>query len=120
MTQSFDRWLPWVLLGLALLFWIGLMTAALYQAALPANAKGAMVAVFPPRTPPAKIFSAVVAADGRLVNSTWLGFAWVVQSEHQGFVDRLRQQGAYAAFRPDVFQPITTAGCYLSVPIATR
>ena len=75
-----------------------------------------MVAVvFPPQRDSAEIFDAITRAQGRLVTNTWLESAWIVQSEHTGFVRRLKTSGAWAVFKPSLFQPFTVGGCFYTV-----
>lgn len=93
------------------------MILTLRSAALPDERSGTVVAVFPPDTEADDIFAAVLNADGRLVNATWFDSAWLVHSDQTGFVGRLREQGAWAAFRPALFQPLTLGGCFLVVAI---
>jgi hypothetical protein len=89
--------------------WAGLMMLA----ALPAERSGTVVAVFSPQMAPERIFHAVRRADGRLVNGTWLANAWIVHSDSAGFVGKLQAEGAWLAFDPGLFAPITVGGCFL-------
>ena len=115
-----EHWLPLVLLLITLVFWAGFMAFALRGAALSGEASGAVVVVFPPQRSMEQMFNAVLLSDGQLVNSTWFDSAWVVYSEQPGFVRRLKAAGAWAAFKPSLFSPITVAGCFLVVDTRTR
>jgi len=86
----------------------------LRDAALDPETSGTLVVVFPLGTTADSIFEAVLLADGRLVNGTWLDSAWVVHSDQPGFVKRLLTQGAWRAFEPGLFRTITVAGCFLT------
>lgn len=84
--------------GVVLAVWLGLMTVSLRQAALPEETDGMVLAVFPLGTPDDAAFSAMVRAGGEPVRPTWLGFAWVARGREAGFVGRLKDEGAVAAF----------------------
>jgi hypothetical protein len=87
-----------LLAGAVLAAWAGLMTLSLARARLPAEAKGLVLAAFPPGTPGSEAFAAVLRAGGQPVRPTWLGFVWVARSDEDGFVGRLMESGAFAAF----------------------
>lgn len=84
--------------GAVLAVWAGFMAVALDDAALPAESDGIVLAVFPPGAAEEATFAAVVRAGGQPVRQTWLGFAWVVRGEGEGFVGRLQAEGAWAAY----------------------
>ncbi|WP_109117818.1 hypothetical protein [Azospirillum sp. TSO22-1] len=84
--------------GVVVAVWLGLMTVSLRQAALPEETDGLVLAVFPPGTPDDAAFTAMVRAGGEPVRPTWLGFAWVARGREAGFVGRLKDEGAVAAF----------------------
>lgn len=84
--------------GVVLAVWLGVMTVSLRQAALPEETDGMVLAVFPPGTPDDAAFNAMVRAGGEPVRATWLGFAWVARGREAGFVGRLKDEGAVAAF----------------------
>jgi len=115
MLGRMERWLPLVLLLLTLIFWGGFMTFALRSAALPDDSFGTVAVVFPPGQPAEQLFNAVLLAEGRLVNSTWLDSVWLVHSEQPGFVGRLKAGGAWVAFKPSLLQPLTVGGCFLVI-----
>jgi hypothetical protein len=87
-----------VLAGTVVAVWAGLMTLSLAQARLPADAAGLVLAAFPPGMPDSEAFAAVVRAGGEPVRTTWLGFVWVARGGEKGFVGRLLEAGAIAAF----------------------
>jgi len=84
--------------GVVVAVWLGLMGVSLRQAALPEETDGLVLAVFPPGTSDDAAFSAMVNAGGEPVRPTWLGFAWVARGREAGFVGRLKNEGAVAAF----------------------
>lgn len=96
-----------------LLVGLAVIALTLRLATLPDEATGTVVVVFPINTSAATIFDAVVQAEGRLVNNTLLDNVWIVHSERTDFVHRLKTKGAWSAFNPSMFQPITMAGCFV-------
>lgn len=86
------------LFGTVLAVWLAGMAVALRDAALPDAAEGKVLAVFPLDMADGAAFDAVIRAGGRPVRKTWAGFAWVAQGEGEGFVGRLRDEGAVTAF----------------------
>ena len=86
------------LAGAVLAGWTGLMALSLGQAQLPAQARGLVLAAFPPGTRSDEAFTAVLRAGGEPVRPTWLGFVWVARGDESGFVGRLKEEGALAAF----------------------
>lgn len=87
-----------------------------YATALQDDDSGTVLVLFPPGTRSEHIFEAVLEADGRLVTSTWLDSAWIVNGNEPGFVRRLKKQGALSAFNPQSFQSFAVAGCALAIP----
>lgn len=104
---------------LVVLVWLVLMFVVLRAAALNDGASGVVAVVFPSQTTPALIFDAIHNAQGRIVNSTWLDSAWIVHSEQENFVARLKEQGAWSAFSADLFRPIMVSGCFLTIDRTT-
>ncbi|CAO3381907.1 hypothetical protein [Azospirillum argentinense] len=84
--------------ALALVVWAVVTGVALNQAALNEEDGGTVLAVFPPGTPTAEAFTAVVRAGGQPVRQTWIPFAWVARSDGGGFVGRLKEEGAVTAY----------------------
>jgi len=117
---------------LLLLFglWAATMAVALPLASLPDQAGGRILVVFPPSLPADARLLAIVEAEGRPVLPMLGGLAWLAQSDDEsrgdgsggngsgaaGFVGRLKDAGAWAAFHPDVFAVLPDGGCfYISV-----
>lgn len=87
------------LFGGVLALWLVAMGIALTGAALPdGEGDGLVLAVFPPGTPDTEMFAALARAGGEPVRATWVGFAWVTRGDGEGFVGRIRREGAWAAF----------------------
>ncbi|WP_207455354.1 hypothetical protein [Azospirillum sp. SYSU D00513] len=84
--------------GAVLALWLGLMGWTLNEAALEREAGGTVLAVFPPGTPDGEVFAAVLRAGGQPVRKSWISFAWVAKGDEPGFVGRLQEQGALAAY----------------------
>jgi hypothetical protein len=96
--------------------WALVMAVALPLAALPEEAGGRVVVVFPPTLPADERLLAIAAADGRPVLPLAGGLAWIAESEGSGFVGRLTAAGAWAAYHPDTFAVLPDGGCfYISV-----
>ncbi len=65
-----------LLLGVVLLSG-GLLALAVYKAALPEQATGTVVVVFPPTMPADQVFAGVLHADGVLARETWFENVWM-------------------------------------------
>src|SRR3546814_19242348 len=94
-----------VFLGL----WIAVMAIARPLAALPDDTGGRVLVVFPPGLPADDRLLAIAAAEGRSVLPLAGGFAWLAESNEAGFVGRLIDAGAWAAYRPETFAEIGRA-----------
>jgi hypothetical protein len=105
-----------VLAAAVLVVWLGLMVVSWRAAALPPQASGTVLAVFPPRHSEADIFAAILRAGGRPVRATWLGFAWIAHGDEPGFVANLRTEGAVGAF-DDVPLGPSLGGCAAIVTV---
>lgn len=97
-SSGFGHGFALALGALALAVWAVVTGVALTQAALNEEAGGTVLAVFPPGTPTADAFTAVVRAGGEPVRQTWIPFAWVARSDGGGFVGRLKAEGAVTAY----------------------
>ena len=99
---------------LALLIWAGTMLMAMRDAALPGDAGGTVMAVFPLRATQEQILSSVVRAEGRPVRVLWPSNVWVVNGDQKGFVSRLKNAGAIAVYGELPMGPVL-AGCFAYV-----
>jgi hypothetical protein len=91
--------------------WLAGMAVAMRAAALPPEASGAMIAVFPPALHENDALAAIIAAGGKPVRRTWIGSVWVVEGDAPGYAGRLRDAGALAAYRQFPLSP-EIAGCF--------
>ena len=82
----------------AFLVWAGVMTWTVREARLAPDASGTVMVAFPFNWADEHAFSAIVAAGGRPVRKTWLGFVWIADAPQPGFVGRLEQVGALGSF----------------------
>ena len=57
------------------------------------------------------MFASIIAADGKPLRGTWLGFVWVVAGEEAGLAGRLEEHGAIGTYAELPFNP-TLAGCF--------
>jgi len=98
--------LAWIagiwLIGLALLF---------EAAALPSEAGGTVIVLFPLGTDSAESVAASAAAGAKLVSASWFENVLVVADESPGLVRRLKQAGALEVFENMTFAGISFAGC---------
>lgn len=91
----------WVI-GMALLF---------EAAALPPEASGTVIVLYPPGTAtPAAVVSSA-AAGAKLVSSSWFDNVLVVADETPGLAGRLKAQGALGVFENMSFAGVSFAGC---------
>lgn len=91
--------------------WLLLMGLVLHQAALPPEGSGIVIAVFPTGTDSTTAATASTAAGARILSATWFDNMLVVENETAGFVGRLREAGAIAAFRNVSFAGLSFVGC---------
>jgi hypothetical protein len=94
-----------------LLLWAGLLGWTLQRAALPPEASGRVIAVYPFGWSDPAVTEAAMRTEARLVRQTWLTNAVELASDDAGFADRLRKTGAIAVYRAQPFNLFTLAGC---------
>jgi|JI10StandDraft_1071094.scaffolds.fasta_scaffold196349_3 hypothetical protein len=80
--------------------WAAGAALLLAAGALPPDRAGTVAVLFPPTTDGMAAFAAVAAADGALVRTTLLPNLVIADGREAGFVGRLRQAGAIAAYPP--------------------
>jgi hypothetical protein len=97
--------------GIVLVLWLVVMAVMMRQAALPPEAPGPLWAVFEPGTSEDEMFARIIAANGKPLRGTWLGFVWVVAGEEAGLAGRLESQGAIGTYAELPFNP-SLAGCF--------
>lgn len=104
-----------LLVGLAAFaVWAGAMLLAMRDAALPGEAEGTVMAVFPPGLSQERILARVVKAEGRPLRTLWPSNVWIVNGANAGFVSRLKSQGALAVYGELPMGPVL-AGCFAYV-----
>ncbi len=91
-------------------FLIG-MGYALNAAALGNNAIGVMLVVFNPVDAQENVIKAIFTSGARPVRPVFSSFVWIVFTDQEGSVGRMKQQGAIAAFDELPLTP-TFAGCF--------
>lgn len=96
--------------GIVLVLWVVVMAAMMRAAALPPEAPGPLLAVFEPGMSEDEMFARIIAANGKPLRGTWLGFVWIVAGE-EGLTGRLKGQGAIGAYAELPFNP-SLAGCF--------
>ena len=103
--------LSWIigvwLVGLALLF---------EAAALPPEAGGTVIVLYPIGTEIAQSVAASAAAGAKLVSPSWFENMLVVADETPGLVGRLKDQGALEVFENMTFAGFSFAGCIGATP----
>lgn len=105
-TRAAERWLPIALLIAIVAFWVGFVAVSVRQSTLDDEASGAVVAVFPVRASSGSMYSAILQAGGRYVNTTWLGNAWVVHSEEPRFARRRGRLSCVEPVRCDILKTL--------------
>lgn len=93
------------------LAWAAVFALTLHRAALPPQASGRVVAVYPFRWSGQAATAAALRTEARLVRQTWLPNIIEVASDEPGFVARLQQQGAIGVYRAAPFNLFTLSGC---------
>jgi hypothetical protein len=97
--------------GIVLIVWLVVMAVTMRQAALPPEAPGPLLAVFEPGMSEDDMFARIIAANGKPLRGTWLGFVWIVAGEEAGLAGRLEAQGAIGTYSELPFNP-SLAGCF--------
>jgi hypothetical protein len=91
--------------------WAVLFGWTLRQAALPPEASGRVIAVYPFGWDAPAVTAAATRTEARLVRQTWLPNAVELASDEAGFAARLRETGAIGVYRAQPFTLFTLAGC---------
>jgi hypothetical protein len=97
--------------GLVLIVWLMVMAVIMRHAALAPDAPGPLLAVFEPGMSEDEMFARIIAARGKPVRGTALGFVWIVAGEEEGLAGRLEGQGAIGTYAELPFNP-SLAGCF--------
>lgn len=91
--------------------WLVALALLFEAAALPPEATGTVIVLFPLGTGTAEAIAAGAAAGAKLVSPTWFENVLVVTDETPGLARRLAEQGALAVFENMRFAGISFAGC---------
>jgi hypothetical protein len=91
--------------------WAAVLAVILRGGALGPEDAGKVFVVFAPGTAPGEAFAAIVGAGGAPVRPALGDWAWIAHAEGAGFVGRLEQNGALAAFRGAPVG-LSLAGCF--------
>jgi hypothetical protein len=91
--------------------WLAVLALLLKAAALPPEASGTVIVVFPTDTAVAEAVAASAAAGAKLVSPSWFDNLLVVADETPGLAGRLKEQGALAVFENMTFAGFSFAGC---------
>ena len=94
-----------------LLIWLAAMAIAIHHAALPPEASGRMIAVYPPGLTSEAMVERIASAGGNPVRQTWASSVWVVASDEPGFAGKLQQSGAMATYA-ELPIGMQMAGCF--------
>lgn len=121
MATARQHWIALGFAGAVLLVWAALFGVTLQRAALPAEATGKVVAVYPfGWSNEQSVAAALGGTEARLVRDTWLPNAIELSSDDPGFAARLRAQGAIAVYRAQPFDVFMLAGCTGMPPLLPR
>ena len=96
--------------GAVFVAWLLVMLVLVRNVALPAEATGAMLAVFNPGVSETEAVQMISAAQGKIIKQSGVSFAWLVQSDEAGLAGRLKANGAIGAYR-ELPISIELAGC---------
>jgi len=99
------------LFGWILAIWLLAMVLLFKAAALPPEASGTVIVLFPPGTESAQAVGASAAAGAKLVSASWFDNVLVVSDETPGLARRLKERGALEAFNNVRFGGFSFAGC---------
>ncbi|MDQ7248790.1 hypothetical protein [Dongia sedimenti] len=91
--------------------WLVILGVLFEAAALPPEASGTVIVLFPPGTGTAESVAAGAAAGAKLVSATWFENVLVVTDETPGLAGRLEEQGALGVFENLRIAGISFAGC---------
>jgi hypothetical protein len=99
------------LLGWIVGIWLAAIALLFKAAALPSEASGTVIVLYPLGTNTAGSVSATAAAGAQLVSPSWFGNVLVVADETPGLAGRLKDHGALAVFENMSLAGFNFAGC---------
>jgi len=91
--------------------WLIAIALLFKAAALPPEASGTVIVLFPLGTESAEAVAAGAAAGAKLISTSWLENMLVVADEAPGLAGRLQEHGALAVFENMSFAGFSFAGC---------
>jgi hypothetical protein len=91
--------------------WLIALALVFEAAALPPEASGTVIVLFPLGTSAPEAVAASAAAGAKLVSASWFDNMLVVADEAPGLAARLRQAGAIEVFANMRFAGFSFAGC---------
>ena len=112
-----NKKLAMVWLLLLFVTWVTPVASALNKTLLTDEDTGTVVVLFPIGSTPSENFERILGAGGGFVGQTWLEQAWIASSYEQGFVGRLKAEGAWAIFHPVLLDPAALLGCGATVTV---
>jgi hypothetical protein len=92
-------------------FWLVALGLLFEADALPPEASGTVIVLFPLGSGSAESVAAGAAAGAKLVSPTWFENVLLVTDETPGLAGRLEEQGALGVFENLHFAGISFAGC---------
>jgi hypothetical protein len=100
------KFFAWVVLS-----WLVIMVVLFKTAALPPEASGTVIVVFPIGTESAEAVAASAAAGAKLLSPSAFENMLVVADAAPGLAGRLKEQGALEVFENMTFAGFSFAGC---------
>lgn len=118
--RSAAAWLGVCLLLLAV-SWLPLLGVHAARMSRPDSAAGPVIVVFDPSLSQEQLFARVARSGGVMLRPVraWR-HAWYVQSFERGFAGRLRAQGAWGVFAPELFSARAVLDCFRPAPADRR
>jgi len=93
--------------------WLPLLGVHAARMSRPDGAAGTVIAVFAPTLPAREVFARVARAEGAMVRPvTGWRHAWYVRSPQAGFAGRLRAQGAWGVYAPELLDARAFLDCF--------
>ena len=111
MPETADHRFALKLLAWIVGIWLIGMVLLFEAAALPPEASGTVIALFPIGTSSAEAVGASAAAGAKLVSPSWFDNVLVVADDAPGLTGRLKRAGALEVFENMRFAGISFAGC---------
>ena len=111
MPDGADHRFALKLLAWVVAIWLVGMAVLFEAAALPPEASGTVIVLFPISTETAQSVAASAAAGAKLVSLSWFDNVLVVADETPGLAGRLKDHGALAVFANMSLGGFSFAGC---------